>query len=614
MTEAQLAHQLERAAAEASGRAPPKRVYADAVEELMCYMGWDAEFMPPEWANGEKEEVEGWRAIARLYLYKARSAHERALELERNPNSRGAPLERLVGDLDDRDYKEHDLVGAKGIIEREMFPNRHGSQHRDDHFTHAASYLKPAQRSAAQISAVTLQAEHEVAAAGTEDRHVEYVLKVMVRRPPAGGQNFVPFYFVRKRFKQIHKLKESITKSISHDTGTRAAFGEQHIGVAADKKRWSKFSEQNLGARRVNLSAWLAKCSAAPSACVLNTPVMSSFLGVRFWHAADAHYKKALAAELQEREGREVSPQRRAHGLRLLRFVRAVARRNQQIERVQSMMRAKLARFAELLNRGLEVLKFPSQPSCNPRVRVLWLHPDGLLCLGREATVAVEGQPTRTTKRPGKAIRLESLASITEGAQSVNFEQSPRFLQELQEKPENGQFCLSIYGNSDAQDPSFHLRLPSLAAREMLARKLLDIMSEMAAARLLGAAAARAQACAFARSGRFLSKELLKAIVAATFKGAVAGPFLSGPNQVAPPPAPKPPKDASPSAARPQRGNGGSSATKLFGSVSNYRAPAPAPLPHAHAQRGTISYESDDQSDFDDDMSSGEEEDEKKRS
>ena len=241
---------------------------------------------------------------------------------------------------------------------------------------------------------------------------------------------------------------------------------------------------------------------------------------------------------------------------------RAVRRRNSQIARVQNYMRDKLKRFALLLNHGLEVLKFPSQPSCNPRVRVLWLHPDGLLCLGRELAAGASAASTAsasasaelafgqnaaggrggmplagqdTEKRPGKAIRLESLTRLTEGALSQNFEQSPRFAAELQAKPENAQCCLSIYGNPDAGDPSFHIRLPSLAARAMLVRKLLDLMSEMTAARPLGADAARAQACSFARTGTFLPKTMLQAIAAATSRDAVAGRCPSLPCQVEPP-------------------------------------------------------------------------------
>ena len=560
-----------RRAAAADGAPPPRRIYADRVEELMCHLGWDAEFMPEDWAKDSSssssssgkqqppQQLEEWRKLARLYLREARA--------------RGAVVRRDAGEVPDEKYMGADLDGAKANIERLMYPDgdRHppgnnssgapsrvggGSDGSTRHGGTATSYLTAEQAAAAQISRVTLLEERVVA--GEADRHTEYVLQVEVTRRAGAGHNFVPSYVVRKRFRQFHGLADDMARASRSHAPTRAALAQQQIGRVVDKKRWSKLSAQNRAARKEKLTAWLAACSAAPGAgSVLNTPVLTSFFGLAFWHATERRRARALADELAARQTGGADEHRRAMATRLLRFLLAVRRRNSQIARVQNYMRDKLKRFALLLNHGLEVLKFPSQPSCNPRVRVLWLHPDGLLCLGRElaagssasASSAAElafgqaaggrgGGPLAgqdTEKRPGKAIRLESLTRLTEGALSQNFEQSPRFVAELQAKPENAQCCLSIYGNPDAGDPSFHIRLPSLAARAMLVRKLLDLMSEMAAARPLGADAARAQACSFARTGTFLPKTMLQAISAATSRGAVAGRCPSLPCQVEPP-------------------------------------------------------------------------------
>ena len=177
----------------------------------------------------------------------------------------------------------------------------------------------------------------------------------------------------------------------------------------------------------------------------------------------------------------------------VLRFMQAIVKRDSQVARIQRLVTLKNMQFATILMQGIEVLKFSRLPASNPRARVLWLHPDGVLCLGRR-----EKQPRHTTK----CIRLEHIGTIQMGAKADAFLLSPRFVDEIVQPDAKAQ-CISIYSTGPGEKPAeFHFRMPTQRSAKILEQKLLDVQAEILRAQ--GAAAKRAQAVHYARNGKFL--------------------------------------------------------------------------------------------------------------
>ena len=159
-----------------------------------------------------------------------------------------------------------------------------------------------------------------------------------------------------------------------------------------------------------------------------------------------------------------------------------------------SQVRAGLSKMGGLLRSGFEVSKFPTSGA--PRIRMLWMHPEGKLVLGK----AVDGADA------AKAIMLEHVSIVRVGVDAPNFSSSSKAQREA---AGNEASCLSIHGS--AAEPSFHIRLATPGSADVLASKLLDMQREFVRADY-NATMRRAQAISYARAGRFLSHELLQTL------------------------------------------------------------------------------------------------------
>ena len=161
---------------------------------------------------------------------------------------------------------------------------------------------------------------------------------------------------------------------------------------------------------------------------------------------------------------------------------------------VVSQVRAGLTKMRGLLRSGFEVSKFPTSGA--PRIRVLWMHPEGKLVLGK----AVDGADA------AKAIMLEHISVVRVGTGAPNFSSSSKAQREA---AGNEAACLSIHGS--AAEPSFHIRLATPGSADVLASKLLDMQREFVRADY-NATMRRAQAISYARAGSFLPHELLQTL------------------------------------------------------------------------------------------------------
>ena len=155
---------------------------------------------------------------------------------------------------------------------------------------------------------------------------------------------------------------------------------------------------------------------------------------------------------------------------------------------------AGLTKMRGLLRSGFEVSKFPTSGA--PRIRVLWMHPEGKLVLGK----AVDGADA------AKAIMLEHISVVRVGTGAPNFSSSSKAQREA---AGNEAACLSIHGS--AAEPSFHIRLATPGSADVLASKLLDMQREFVRADY-NATMRRAQAISYARAGSFLPHELLQTL------------------------------------------------------------------------------------------------------
>ena len=340
------------------------------------------------------------------------------------------------------------------------------------------------------------------------DHHTEYPVEVTVCTTRSGEENHLPVYRVYRRYKQFRRVQEKLkerkkqAEARTRDdrvaqtptaANTQAADDAQvaEVDVAkCDKKRFFKFNQGNIKDRTKKLGKFLQECSDETLEghqdrdVLRNSAAMRQFARIDLWQQTQKlrSFRAPQDFAMQQRAARTV-----------LRFMQAIVKRDSQVERIQRLVTLKNMQFATILMQGIEVLKFSRLPASNPRARVLWLHPDGVLCLGRR-----EKQPRHTTK----CIRLEHMGTIQMGAKAEAFSQSPRFIDEIVQPDAKAQ-CISIYSSGPGESPAeFHFRMPTQRSAKMLEQKLLDVQAEISRAQ--GPAAQRAQAVHYARNGKFL--------------------------------------------------------------------------------------------------------------
>eukprot|EP00937_MAST-01D_sp_MAST-1D-sp2_P000270 g270.t1 len=330
---------------------------------------------------------------------------------------------------------------------------------------------------------------------GSEPLHTTYTIVVRVKpaeREPgskgAGGpvfeqKNHLPEYRVKHRYREFRRLHDELARS-------------EQIPQCDTRWRFRSMSDKNVARRTEALGTFLRECANSPQ--IAWKEAFRRFLRVGFWQRNQRlrHTRPPAPRDAKVDDVADLSGA--AHTVS--RFVRAVVERDEQLERIAALFRRKLVQFASLLMQGFEVLKFPRLPAGNPRVRVLWMHPDGMLCLSKDK------QPRHTVK----CILLEHITGVGTGSSPRPFQLSPRLQQEVQ-GPGCAAQCVSIYGRAKHHE-AFHFRMPSRASAQLLVRKLLDITSEIG--RAPAGAARRAQAVHFARHGQLLPQHTAMRIAA----------------------------------------------------------------------------------------------------